>query len=176
MARYVALLRGVNLGKRSLSAAALRDACAAAGGTDVQTYVNSGNVVFTHAARSTAKLEAGLERVVREAAGFDVPTVVRTAKEMAAIVAGNPYPNAAGKELHVVFMKAKAPKTALAPLDRAATNGDEYTVAAGGRELYLHLPNGIGRSKLGMAVSKLSVDATARNWNTVTKLAELAAS
>jgi uncharacterized protein (DUF1697 family) len=170
--RYVALLRGVNLGKRSLPAATLRDACGEAGASDVETYLNSGNVVFTHAARSGSKLEAELERALAAAAGFDVPTVVRTAKEMAAIVAGNPYPKASGKELHVVFCKAKPAKAALAPLDRTATNGDEYTVA--GRDLYLHLPNGMGRSKLGMAVSKLSIDATARNWNTVTKLTTLA--
>ena len=71
-----------------------------------------------------------------------------------------------------MFSKVKPSKAALAPLDQAATAGDEYAVS--GRELYLHLPNGAGRSKLGMAVSKLSIDATARNWNTVTKLATLA--
>jgi uncharacterized protein (DUF1697 family) len=172
VATYVALLRGVNIGKRQLPSAALRAACENAGCTEVQTYVQSGNVVLRDAARSAAAVQKKLARQISAAAGFDVLVVVRTAKEIAAVVAGNPYGKAAGKELHVAFLDGKPTKAKLAPLDAAATNGDEYTVA--GREIYLHLPNGMGRSKLGAAMSKLSLAATVRNSNTVTTLADMA--
>jgi uncharacterized protein (DUF1697 family) len=134
--------------------------------------VQSGNVVLRDSARSAAAVQKKLAKQISAAAGFDVLVVVRTAKEMAGVVAGNPYPNAAGKELHVAFLDEKPAKATLAPLDAAATKGEDYTVV--GREIYLHLPNGMGRSKLGAAMSKLSLHATVRNWNTVTKLAAMA--
>ena len=172
MPTYVALLRGVNIGKRQLPSAALRAACEGAGCTAVQTYVQSGNVVLRDDARSAAAVQQKLATQISATAGFDVLVVVRTAKEMAAVVAGNPYKKAAGKELHVAFLDEKPAKAKLAPLDAAANGGEEYTVK--GREIYLHLPNGMGTSKLGAAMSKLSLAATVRNWNTVTKLADLA--
>src|SRR3954454_15032182 len=163
MPTYVALLRGINIGKRQLPMAALRAACEGAGCGDVQTYVQSGNVVLTDASRSAAAVQQKLARKISAAAGFDVLVVVRSAKEMAAVVAGNPYRKASGKELHVAFLTGKPAKAKLAPLELAAANGEEYTVV--GRDIYLHLPNGMGQSKLGAAMSKLSLDATVRNWN-----------
>jgi uncharacterized protein (DUF1697 family) len=172
VATYVALLRGINIGKRQLPMAALRSACEDAGCTEVQTYVQSGNVVLRDTARSALAVQRRLAQQISDAAGFDVLVVVRTAKEMAAVVAGNPYPHAAGKQLHVAFLDEKPGKAQLTPLDAAATNGEGYTVAA--RDIYLHLPNGMGQSKLGAAMSKLSLVATVRNWNTVTTLADMA--
>jgi uncharacterized protein (DUF1697 family) len=172
VATYVALLRGINIGKRQLPMAALRSACEDAGCTEVQTYVQSGNVVLRDAARSALAVQQRLAQQISDAAGFDVLVVVRTAKEMAAVVAGNPYPQAAGKQLHVAFLDEKPAKAQLAPLDAAATKAEEYEVA--GRDIYLHLPDGMGRSQLGTAMSKLSLHATVRNWNTVTTLADMA--
>lgn len=151
----------------------LRDIATDAGGTDVVTYIQSGNVVLSHRLRSTAKLADLLAGAISDATGMDVPVMVRTATEWDAVVGANPYPDAGGTSLHVVFLADEPPTDALDPLDLAAFAPEHVTVV--GRELYLHLPNGMGRAELPKALDKLgpAVRGTARNWNTVLKLQEL---
>ncbi|HUC32236.1 MAG TPA: DUF1697 domain-containing protein, partial [Ilumatobacteraceae bacterium] len=106
MSRIVALLRGVNVGGRKLPMAALRAGLEAAGCADVATYIQSGNVVLTLPPKRSDKW---LAATISELAGFDVAVVTRTAKELASTVARNPYPDASGTKLHVVFYDV-APK------------------------------------------------------------------
>jgi uncharacterized protein (DUF1697 family) len=176
--RYVALLRGVNLGARNkVSMADLRILFESLGAEDVQTYVQSGNVVFKSRLRDAAKLSAEIERRIERELALDIKVMLRTSGRLAEIVAGNPFSasQAEGTKLHVTFL-ADAPKRArVRTLEPAAFAPDEFQVQ--GREVYLHTPNGYGRSKLGNAYfeKQLDVAATTRNWNTVRKLAELAA-
>jgi uncharacterized protein (DUF1697 family) len=170
---YVALLRGINVGGRTkVAMPGLKSAFEACGADHVTTYIQSGNLVFTHAERSEPKLDKALTKVIADYAGFDIPVMLRTAAQMKAVVAKNPYPAASGTTLHVLFFTADVDQAALAKIDLAPFAPEEATAV--GRELYLFLPNGMGKAKLPLALAKLKVPTTARNWNTVTKLAEMA--
>ncbi len=168
--RQVALLRGVNLGGRKVVMADLRAACEGAGFTDVETLIASGNLVLGSKLKA-GKLEAKLESVILEELGLKTDVYVRTAPELEAIIAGNPF-KAFAKEkpnfLVVYFMRAAATKAELEAMAKTALFGEE--VRQGDGCLYVKFPEGQGVSKLKMP--KLG---TARNWNTVTKLAAMAA-
>jgi uncharacterized protein (DUF1697 family) len=181
MAREVVLLRGVNVGTgRKLSMAALRDALTAAGCSAVSTYIQSGNVVLTPPKPAPGDLTSWLEARIAEVAGFKVPVVRRTHAELEHLVSQNPYPEAGGTKLHVVFYAGDPGGDALDTVDLAAFAPESCRLV--GRDLYLHLPDGMGRAKLPAALEKAGRKAgspaagTARNWNTVLKLVELAGS
>jgi uncharacterized protein (DUF1697 family) len=171
----VALLRGVNVGGRSgLAMSDLRNITEAAGFAPVRTYIQSGNVVFGSRRSDTMSVAKALRAAIAQATSLDPDIAVRTRAELAAIVRGNPYlkRGADPAHLHVVFLtgatKAAKPKL---ELDCYAPE----SVTAKGRELYLLLPNGIGRSKLAADLARgEGATGTARNWRTVTKLLEMA--
>jgi len=167
----------VNVGRgRKLPMPALRTALEEAGCTDVVTYIQSGNVVLTPPAPVPEPLGPWLERIVAGVGGFDVPVVLRTRAELERTVAANPYPDAGGTQLHVVFLDERPGAGVLQGLDLDAFAPEACTLV--GRDLYLHLPNGMGRAKLPVALEKATRGTkgvgTARNWNTVLKLVELA--
>jgi uncharacterized protein (DUF1697 family) len=169
--RVAALLRGVNLGKRQVKMADLRAAVEDLGHTDVVTYLQSGNVVFTPSGPSPDDLGAALTAAL----GMSIAVVVRTGKELAKVVAANPYPVDDPTKVVVTFLADRRPKKVLDGLDVAAFAPDELTFT--GKELYLKLPNGQARSKLMEALGKqdLGTTATTRNWRTVLALAEMTA-
>ncbi|MCU0268835.1 MAG: DUF1697 domain-containing protein [Acidimicrobiales bacterium] len=172
MTTYVALLAAVNVGRgRALPMAELRALVADAGGTNVETYIQSGNVVFDHRARSIDRLRVELESRLRDTAGFAVPVVLRTAAEIRQIAAHHPFPDAEPGQVHVLFFGVDADAGPLDSLDPAAFAPEELVVV--GRQVYLHLPNGMGRSTLAPWLARRTGTATARNWRTVHKLAEL---
>ncbi len=171
MPAYVALLRGINVGGRhALRMATLREVIEAAGATRVATYIQSGNVVFAHAARTCAPLEARLAAAITKAAGFPVPVVLRSAVELATVIAGNPFGPQPHEHLHVMFCPKRPAATALDKLDATAFAPERWAIGAS--EVYLHLPNGMGKSKLAVSASRLAAlkDATTRNWRTVETL------
>ncbi len=176
MARVVALLRGVNIGKRQLPMAALREGLAAAGATDVETYVQSGNVVLAVPKGVGRDVDGWLEHTISEIAGFEVLVVVRTAKELAAIVDGNPYAGASGKQLHVIACAPRPPASLLEAIDLDGVAPEHASVA--GADIYLHLPDGMGRAKLPALIERelkrAKVVGTARNWNTIERLHAMA--
>jgi uncharacterized protein (DUF1697 family) len=170
---YVALLRGVNLGgHHRLAMGDLRACVEAVGGADPVTYIQSGNVVFDHPARGAEALRADLEASIGAAAGFAVPVTLRTASQWAAVVRANPYPRAGPTQLHVAFLNRKPPAAAWRGFDPKPFAPEECTRR--GREVYLYLPNGMGRAKLPSALRALREPATARNWNSVLALHDLA--
>lgn len=176
---YAALLRGVNLaGQRKLAMADLRAMLAAIGYTEGQSLLNSGNVVFRCRARSSAEVERTLEREIETRLGLRTDVHVRTTAELASVLADNPFPADAKVDpshLLVLFLKEAPTAQAVAGL-RAAISGRER-VGAHGRHAYLVYPDGIGRSRLTSALldKHLGGLGTARNWNTVVKLAAMAA-
>ena len=170
MPRYVALLRGVNVGgKNKLPMAELRAVCEALGHTDVSTYIQSGNVVFTAAKAITPK---ALQAAIASELGVDCAVVLRTAKDLERVTKDNPFADADLSKVHVGFMAEKATAANIAKIDAERFLPDEFVVR--GCELYLHLPGGMGRAKLPAYLDRqLKIPTTVRNWNTVTKLLEL---
>lgn len=163
-----ALLRGVNLGKRKLIMSELRALVEGAGYSGVKTLLASGNLILD-AKEKGAKLEARLEKLILEGLELKTDVFVRTGDELAAIIAANPFKTFAKTQstfLVVNFMRGQASKTELEAMEKTALTGEE--VRQGDGCLYIKFPNGQGPSKLKMP--KLG---TARNWNTVTKLAAL---
>lgn len=174
-AAYVALLRAINLGgKRTIKKSDLIAIFEAAGGTDVATFIASGNVVFRHALEP-GPLVTRLERQLAESAGFEVPVVLRTQAELAATLAALPFAEAAAETIAVSFLATAPPVDALAHLDAATFEPERFALV--GRELYLWLPNGMGRSKLAgtLARQKSVAAATTRTWRTVETLATMVA-
>jgi uncharacterized protein (DUF1697 family) len=178
MPNYVAMLRGVNVaGSKRVAMGALKELFEALGAQDVQTYVQSGNVVFKSGSKSPAKLEKTIEDRIGDELGLSVRVVVRSKHELRRIVAKNPF-LAAKKDpatLHVTFLADKPSAARVRDIDTGAGGPDEFRIE--GQEVYLHCPNGYGRTKLNNAFfeKKLGVAATTRNWKTVTTLARLAA-
>ena len=174
LAVMVALLRGINVGgKTTLPMAKLREVAEGLGYDDVTTYIQSGNLVL-RTSDSAAAVERDLAAAVAALGGVEPAVIVRSRAQLAKVVAGNPHV-ARGedeKACHVVFC-AKAAKPQLDRLDLGSYAPEE--AAAVGKELYLFLPDGMGRSKLAgdLANDKRAV-GTARSWRTVTKLLEMA--
>jgi uncharacterized protein (DUF1697 family) len=158
--------------------AGLRAALDNLGLEDVVTYVQSGNVVFRAPKRSERTIAASIERRVADEFGVQSRVLIRTPLELAAIAAGNPFlaESADPAKLHVVFLSAVPAKARAAALDPDRAPPAEHRLV--GRELYLHLPEGAGASKLSLdwVERTLGVDGTQRNWRTVLKLLELSGS
>ena len=174
MTTYVAMLRGVNVGGNTLKMEWLREACADLGLRDVRTYVQSGNIVFG-SSLGAAKLVQTLKETIDAQTRLPATVVVRTAAEIARIVAGNPFLKQKGVDstkLHVTFL-AKAPANpARDKLDALAGARDAYRLA--GSEIYLHCPINYGETKLSNAALEKALAsarprATGRPWRRCTR-------
>jgi uncharacterized protein (DUF1697 family) len=168
MTAFVALLRAVNVGGTGkLPMTELKAMCEAAGHRGVRTYIASGNVVF-ESSKSEAVVKADLEARLAAYAGKPVGVVVRTAAEMAAVRDANPFAGAPANRTVAIFLDAAPPADALAK----AVGCKDERMALGLREIYVLYDEGMGTSKLRIPAAKAG---TARNMNTVAKLAEMAA-
>jgi len=167
MPLHIALLRAVNVGGTgALKMAELKALCEDLGFAAVTTYIQSGNVLFrSDLSKATAAqtLDAALARILGKPPGV----TIRDRKELEAVVAANPFPEAKPNYLMISFLNEPAPAGALDRL--VAPDGERAHVS--GREIYVHYPNGSGRSRFVLPAIR---HATARNMNTVVKLAELA--
>ena len=171
--RVVALLRGINIGpSKRIAMADLRAIVESLGHTDVETYLQSGNVVFAPKRRTKDPAEP-LSAAIRDATGLDVPVVTRTGAELARVVEANPYAVDDPTRVVVAFLADAVDLGDLALGDLSSYLPDELTIS--GRELYVSVPNGQGRSKLMEALTKrtLPTTVTVRNWRTVEALAEM---
>jgi uncharacterized protein (DUF1697 family) len=173
---YIALLRAINVGTgRKVPMADLRALMDDAGATDVATYIQSGNVVFGHEQADEAALRDDLETRLEAAFGFAIPVLLRTTGDVAALVAGNPFPVAEPTRPLVSFLRDAPPPGALDGLDVAAFAPEAFVLA--GREIYLDLPAGVGRAKLPQALARAhGMPETTRNWRTVRRLLDMAQS
>jgi uncharacterized protein (DUF1697 family) len=179
MGKHIALLRGINVGGRNMIPMAdLRAHLETLGLTAVQSLLQSGNVVFESGRRSGAALEQLLEKETATHFGVAVDYMVRTSPEWQTVIARNPFPDEAERDpshLLVMFHK-EAPSAAHVAALQAAIRGREM-LRADGKHVYVVYPDGIGTSKLtgNLIEKKLGLRGTGRNWNTVLKLAALAA-
>jgi len=168
MTGYVALLRAVNVGGTGkLPMTELKAMCEAAGFGQVRTYIASGNVIFD-AKGSEAQVQAALEAKLVAYAGKKVGVLVRTPAEMKAVLAGNPFPDKAPNRTVAIFLDVAPPPDALDKV--SGQNGEELRL--GRREIYVHYGDGMADSKLKIPAAAAG---TARNMNTVAKLAGMAA-
>ena len=177
MTVIIALLRGVNLaGHHKIRMEDLRALCESLGLHNVQTYVQSGNVVFRTDERNLAKLAQRIEDAIEKKAGFRSSVILRTSSELIDVIARNPFATRRGLEpgkLIVTFLPAAPSPDIRDAVLKLKTNPEE--VRLDGRELYTYFPDGMGRSKLVPVMERiLKKSGTGRNWNTVTKLLEMA--
>jgi uncharacterized protein (DUF1697 family) len=177
MTVQLAFLRGINVGGRKMVGMAdLRDLLTELGFRDVRSLLQSGNLIFDSGARPAKSLEALLEEKTEQRLGVRADFFVRTAEELDAAIAHNPFPDEAKRDpahLLILFLR-DAPSPSAIKAMQGAIKGPEL-VRARGREAYLVYPEGIGRSKLTAAVLDKHVGTgTGRNWNTILKLAALA--
>jgi uncharacterized protein (DUF1697 family) len=175
MTRYAALLRGINVGGRArLAMPQLREIAVGLGFEHVQTYLQSGNLVFA-SPRPVTDIAGTLHAALREVADLDVPVLVRSGAELAMVVAANPLPPPTDPARFFVSFCAAPVGDALATLDRSAYLPEVFAVA--GREVYTWLPDGMNGARLTNALieRKTCAVATSRNWRTVLTLAEMTA-
>jgi uncharacterized protein (DUF1697 family) len=173
---WVLLLRGINVGgKNKVPMSELRGLLEALGCGVVQTYIQSGNAVLTATEALASRLPESLGEAMTERFGFRVPVVVRAGPDLERIVAANPFlaTGVEPRQLHVGFLADAPDAAAIARIDHDRSPPDRLVVR--GREVFLHLPNGVGRTKLSNAYLEraLGTTSTVRNWRTVLALVEL---
>lgn len=178
MERYVSLLRGINVsGQRMIKMEALRAMYEKLGLSHIQTYIQSGNVVFCCPETPTASLENSISQQIAQTFGFEVPVLVKTLAELTEVVHSNPFAQQEQQKqvtdeskLHVTFLSGQPQQIYIDKLYEKQYNTDEFVLA--NQTIYLFCPNGYGNTKLNNSFfeSKLKLTATTRNWKTVNVL------
>jgi uncharacterized protein (DUF1697 family) len=175
---YAALLRGINVGgSKKVPMARLRPLIEGLGHGDVRTYLQSGNATFSSEHGDEETLAAELSAAVEKEFGFAVDVIVRDHAYLASVADACPFDadSLEGKQLHVTYFSGPVDPERFAPVDPAAFAPEDFRL--GPRELYLYAPEGLGRSKLAVALARPALNkgliATTRNWNTVVKLVEM---
>jgi uncharacterized protein (DUF1697 family) len=171
VSRYIALLRGINVGGRTtVPMAALRETCESVGCAGVTTYIQSGNVVL-ESTLDPAKLRATLEAAIAERFDVAPAVMIRTPAQLAGVLDANPFPDADTGHVHVGFHTEAPDPASVADLEHPPEQ-----LAVRGTETYFLLPNGMGRAKLPVLYGRrVTIPITVRNWRTVTKLREMSA-
>lgn len=177
MKTYIALFRGINVGgNNKLPMKELVAVLEGLGLSHIKTYIQSGNVVFQGNVSNTIQLAAKISTAIRKHHGFEPKVLLLDAVKLEKIIKDYPFPEAevAGNTLHFNFLAEIPPKPDLAGIEKIRSAGEQCELK--GDMFYLHAPDGIGRSKLAANMEKLlGVPMTGRNWNTVSKLREMAA-
>ena len=173
MNTVIALFRGINVGgKNKIKMNELISILERLGYESVQTYIQSGNVVFQTNKAAREKEAAEISTAVYHEKGFEPRVLLLSAEEMKSAIANNPYPTENGKLLHFYFLEDQPTNPNLDRLNSLKKDREAFKLQD--KVFYLYAPDGIGRSKLATAVEKaLGVPATARNWNTVDKISEM---
>ncbi len=177
MKNYIAILRGINVsGQKKVRMADLRELLTNKGFEKVETYIQSGNILFGHALASFSELAAIIHQAIREHYGFKVPVIVFDEEELSKVVQGNPFLNKRKEDLgclHVTFLNDEPSADRSKRLSNMSYPPDELIQR--GKVIYLFCPNGYGRTKFTNTFleKQLQVNATTRNWKTTLKLLEM---
>jgi uncharacterized protein (DUF1697 family) len=175
MSTYIALLRGIGGGIRSLQMKPLIKALEAVGLTNVRTYIATGNVVFS-SRRKPPQLAKQIEACITEQFGFQCPTIVLTVADLERAAKDNPFPQADKNptSLHLFFLAERPESPRLDAMNEIKESNEQFVLKK--QVFYFYAPTGFGVSKLATRVERLlGVPATARNWRTVGKIIEMAA-
>ena len=165
------MLRGINVGgKRRVKMDELKEFYASMGCLNVQTYVQSGNVIFQHRDTNGSKLASKIERSLNEHFGLDIAVIIRTQEEFNRLLDKNPFADKDESKLHVTFLSSKPQKIPTDQIERYAAAGEAYSISD--KEVYLFCPDGYGRTKLSNNFFEkiMKATATTRNWRTVNTL------
>ncbi len=177
MSRLISMLRGINVsGQKIIRMTDVKNLYEGLGFIQVETYVQSGNVIFDSLANDITTLQSIIERQIANSFGFDVSVFIREPKEFRRVITANPFltgRNEATARLYVTFLYDEPTETKLNQL--VVPTGEVDELAAGDKEIFLYCPNGYGRTKLSNTFieRKLGVAATTRNWNTVLALYQM---
>lgn len=177
MPAYIAMLRGINVsGQKVIKMDHLRELCTGLGFRNVETYVQSGNIVFQTQTENPAAVSKRIGETIHHSFGFDTPVIIRDSEQMRNVIANNPFLREKDidlSKLHVTFLSETTQKDSLKNLEALSPGPDRFYAAP--HEIYLYCPGGYGRTKLSNnAVEKaLSVRATTRNWKTANTLFEM---
>lgn len=178
MATWIALFRGINVGGNNILP--MKDLTALLqnlGCGNVRTYIQSGNAVFRHQARSASRLAANIREKIRASHGFEPEVLLLTADKLEQAVDSNPFPEAESEpsRLHLSFLSAAPESPDLDLIESLRADTEKFALKDD--IAYFHAPDGIGRSKLAARMERaLGVTATGRNWRTVDKILEMARS
>jgi uncharacterized protein (DUF1697 family) len=175
MNTYISLLRGVNVtGHNRVTMEELRRCYEGRGLKNVRTFIQSGNVIFEHPKEDSERIVAKIEKAIRKSFRLEVTVVVRTREEMGKVIENFPFTKTEQDRAHVTFLSAKPAIVPTREITEVKDGPEKFSVL--GREVYLHCPNGYGRSKLSNTFfeRKLKVSATTRNWRTINSLYALA--
>ena len=175
MKKYISMLRGINVsGRKKIKMDDLRALYESLNFTNVKTYIQSGNVIFSCSFSNVIELKNIIEKGIMEIFGFPVTVIIRSDDEMKSVLGNNPFSREKDiTKLYVSFLSETPCKKAVNSIDQLVSGSEEAFVQ--GKEVYLFCPNGYGKSKLSNSYleKKLLVKATTRNWKTVNKLYEL---
>ena len=169
--KYIAILRGINVsGSKKLPMAELRELLSTIGLTNVKTYIQSGNAVFTADEKDQVKLGNLISEAIKKQYDYDVPVLVKTIEQWKTAMANNPYADKDISKQAITFLATTPTETTF----EMNSKDDEFKII--NSEVYLYCPNGFGRSKLtnNLFERKLKTQATTRNWKTIYKLLEMA--
>ncbi len=176
MQTWIAFFRGINVGGNNMLPMKALVTCLEKNGcSEVKTYIQSGNAVFRSKLEDKERLATQLGKAIGKSFGFEPRIMLLTERELAKAAAGNPFPGAQAepKSVHLFFLAEKPKKPDLAALEEIKAEHEAFALK--GAVFYLHTPRGVGTSKLAeKAAKKLGVEATARNWRTVTTVLEMA--
>lgn len=176
MQTYIAILRGINVsGQKIIKMAEFRDYLSSLGFVNLSTYIQSGNIVFQTQSKDNHFLEEQIHKRIKENYSFEVPVIVRTQEEWKKVIDNFPFnlDNLDVKRIGIVFLKEKPLHIPVEEINKFKAENDEVVYSE--KEIYLHIPDGIGKSKLTNNVleRKLKVSATTRNWKTTTTLLQM---
>ena len=175
MDTFISMLRGINVsGKNTIRMEELRELYETLGFKKVQTYVQSGNVIFETSDTNPSELATKIEKKIRQKFTFDVPVFIRTKSVFEKLIKNSPFNGKDPTRLHVTFLSDKPTKPPIEEISAAKAENEELSII--GKEIYLFCPNGYGNTKLSNSFfeRKLKVRATTRNWKTVNTLFSLA--
>ena len=175
--KYISLLRGINVGgQKRIKMTDLVNIFESLGFKNVETYVQSGNVVFDYEPTDTKELAGQIENKISETYGFEVKTIIRTSDELENIIKNNPFvkePNIELDKLHVTFLLDIPESSTILSLSLNKEENEKFLIIS--REVYLYCPNGYGNTKLNNATFEIKLEtvATTRNWKTINNLLEI---
>lgn len=178
MNTYISILRGINVsGQKLIKMDALKKMYQILGLENIQTYIQSGNVIFQHASSETKDLETMISKQIEVEFGFDVPVMVLSIEHLSKIVSDNPYTSDHTKDishLHVTFLSSPVQSVDLKSIKEKQAEGEDFTITE--HAIYLYCPHGYGKTKLtnNFFENKLKVSTTTRNWKTTKELLSIA--
>jgi uncharacterized protein (DUF1697 family) len=176
MTIYISMIRGINVGGKSVKMADLRDVYLSLDLENVKTYIQSGNVVFKSENEDPKTLSKKIQQKILDTIGYDIKVVIRTIDELKNIIKSYPFEIEEEKHVYITFLSDTPDLSQDLNLKNWIRESEKFIISSS--EIYLYLPHGYGRTKLNnnFFEKKLKLDATTRNWKTVNKLCQIAES